>query len=65
MPSAATGDTRELHLAVIKSITNEAGGARQTTNMVWEAMEGKRQVVLEEQKDKTMRTYTEISRIPH
>lgn len=65
MPSAATGETREPHLAVINPITNQAGGIRQTTNTGWEVMEGKRQVVLEEQKDKTMRTYTEINRIPH
>lgn len=49
---------------MITLIANQADMGRQTTNMGWEVMEGKRQAVLEEQKDKTMRTYTERNKTP-
>jgi len=65
MPSATTGETWEPHLTVTTPIANEADGGRQATNKGWEVMEGKRQAVLEEQKDKTIRTYTERNKIPH
>lgn len=65
MPSATTGETREPHVAVITPTANEADGERQITNTGWEVMEGKRQAVLEEEKGKVMRTYTEINKTPH
>lgn len=65
MPSATTGETREPHVAVITPTANETDGERQITNTGWEVMEGKRQAVLEEEKGKVMRTYTEINKTPH
>lgn len=65
VPSSTTGETREPHLAVITPTANQADAGRQTTKVGWKVTEGKRQAVLEEEKDKTMGTYTELNKPPH